>query len=321
MKVLKQKKRAALTVIAAILGAALVIAVIAGCSAGHSSNRAGETDSEPEDFTGIPEIPVASAPGTGLAENRKAVIDFSNSRDGYVMAKFREETRRQVRVVITVPDGTQYIYRLTPGGDFEVLPLSGGNGEYKIEVFEEVEDQMYALAITSTINVTLDDEFAPFLRPNQYVNYNRSSAVVRKAAELTEGIDDPMEKIAAVYNYVVENIVYDSQLAWTVESGYIPDVDAVLSSGKGICFDYAAIMTAMLRSQSIPTRMVLGYTGNDYHAWISVYAGEAGWVDNLIYFDGIDWKIMDPTFAAGAHSDEIMEYIENANNYNALYQY
>jgi hypothetical protein len=80
-------------------------------------------------------------------------------------------------------------------------------------------------------------------------------------------------------------------------------------------------MTAMLRSQSIPTRMVLGYTGDTYHAWISVYAEEMGWVDNMIFFDGLDWKIMDPTFAARDRSDEIMEYIGNPANYHELYQY
>ena len=247
-------------------------------------------------------------------ENRKAIVDFSNARDGYIMVKFQEQIRRQVRALVTVPDGTQYIFRLEAGGDFEVLPLSGGNGEYTIEVLEEVEDQLYALALTSTIYVTLDDEFAPFLRPNQYVNYTRSSAVVRKAAELTEGIGDDMDKIAAIYNYVITNITYDNELAATVESGYLPDVDAVMESGKGICFDYAAIMTTMLRSQSIPTRMVLGYTGSDYHAWVSVYTGETGWVDNMIFFDGDNWQIMDPTFTAGGlNSENVGEAIKKTN--------
>lgn len=54
-------------------------------------------------------------------------------------------------------------------------------------------------------------------------------------------------------------------------------------------------MTAMLRSQDIPTKLVVGYTGNLYHAWINVYLEGQGWVDNIIYFDGTSWKLMDPT--------------------------
>ena len=291
---------------------------LTGCTFG---NRKGAAPEEPPDYTGIPEIPVASAPGINASENRKAVVDYSNASDGYVMAKFIEKIELQARVLITVPDETQYIYRLVPGGDFEVLPLSGGDGGYTIEVLEEVEDMLYAHVLTVTLDVALDNEFAPFLRPNQYVNYSRDSAVVRKAAGLTEGVDDAMEKIEAVYNFVITNIIYDEHLAAIVQSGYIPDVDAVLQSGRGICFDFAAVMTAMLRSQSIPTRMVLGYTGGAYHAWISVFSEETGWVDNMIFFDGANWKIMDPTFAAGNQSGEIMEYIGNAENYNALYQY
>ena len=297
----------------------LIAAALSGCSANSAVDA--EPEPEPEDLSWLPEIPVASAPGVDAAGNRKAVVDYSNMRDGYIMVRYIAQSRNQIRALVTVPGGTKYIFRIEPDGDYEVLPLSGGDGEYTIEILEEVEDQLYALALSVTIDVVLENEFAPFLRPNQYVNYRRSSAVVRKAAELTEGVENQMDKIAAIYNYVIENIAYDSHLAWTVQSGYIPDVDAIMESGRGICFDYAALMTAMLRSQSIPTRMVLGYTGDTYHAWISVYAEEMGWVDNMIFFDGLDWKIMDPTFAARDRSDEIMEYIGNPANYHELYQY
>ena len=81
-------------------------------------------------------------------------------------------------------------------------------------------------------------------------------------------------------------------------------------------------MTAMLRSQNIPTKLVVGYTGSIYHAWVSVYLENIGWVDNVIYFDGHDWKLMDPTFASsGNKSQEIMDYINNAANYQAKYSY
>ena len=89
-----------------------------------------------------------------------------------------------------------------------------------------------------------------------------------------------------VYEYVIKNIAYDTAKASSVQSGYLPDVDAVLASKKGICFDYAALMTAMLRSQDVPTKLVIGYTGSLYHAWVNVYIDNVGWVDNIIYFDG-----------------------------------
>ena len=269
----------------------------------------------------IPQILVPSAPGTAVEENEKAAIDFSNARDGYVMAKFIENTVKQVRAIVTVPDETEYTYRMAPGGDFEVFPLSGGDGEYTVRVFEQVEGTKYALVLTATIEVALLDEFAPFLRPNQYVNFSRDSEVVRKAAELTAGADGLMGKIAAVYGYVVDNIGYDFSLAETVQSGYLPELDLVLERGLGICFDYAAVMTAMLRSQGIPTKLVIGYAGEAYHAWISVFSEETGWIDGLIFFDGESWKFMDPTFAATGGAGAAAEFVGSGMNYQAKFLY
>jgi len=44
-------------------------------------------------------------------------------------------------------------------------------------------------------------------------------------------------------------------------------------------------MSAMLRSQGIPTKLEVGYSGEAYHAWISTYIKESGWVDNIIKFE------------------------------------
>jgi hypothetical protein len=99
-------------------------------------------------------------------------------------------------------------------------------------------------------------------------------------------------------------------------------VDAALDRGKGICFDYAAVTAAMLRGLGIPCKLVAGYAGAAYHAWIRAYSEETGWVNQLIYFDGKGWKLMDPTFAsAGNQSDEIMKYIGDGSNYTEKFVY
>ena len=125
-----------------------------------------------------------------------------------------------------------------------------------------------------------------------------------------------------MYDYVVGGFTYDKVRARTVASGYLPNIDSVLAQKKGICFDYAAVMAAMLRSQNIPCKLVVGYTGELYHAWINVYTDESGWVDGMIFFDGSKWQMMDPTFASsGKKSESIMKYIGNGSNYTAKYAY
>ena len=77
-------------------------------------------------------------------------------------------------------------------------------------------------------------------------------------------------------------------------------------------------MSAMLRIQGILTRLVIGYAGDVYHAWISVYVEDKGWVDGIIRFDGESWTLMDPTTAA---SSGLTDEITDDSLYNALYYY
>jgi len=321
------KQKSIITVLIAVLALMLSLAP-AGCNSvtpedkpvGAVPETSPPAATDPPLFE-LPDIPVPTAPGRTTVENSKAVIDYSNMGDGYIMAKFRVDTGKDIRAMVITPDGTRYQYRLIPGGDYSVLPLSGGNGEYTFSLWEHVEDSKYAQVLTVTVVVELDDEFAPFLRPNQFVNFDKNSEAVRKAAELSADTDDLIDIITKIYDFVVENISYDRELAATVQSGYLPDVDAVLKTGKGICFDYAALMTAMLRSRGIPTKMVFGYTGEEYHAWISVYTLETGWISDIIQFDGISWNIMDPTFAASGQGSDIIDYITDSSNYAARFLY
>ena len=86
-----------------------------------------------------------------------------------------------------------------------------------------------------------------------------------------------------------------------------------MKTGKGICFDYAALMTSMLRSQRIPTKLEVGYAGETYHAWISTYVDDKGWVDDIIKFDGKDWQLMDPTLAASNDKESVKKYVNDKN--------
>ena len=160
-----------------------------------------------------------------------------------------------------------------------------------------------------------------FLYPNQYVNFNSGSAAVATAAQLTAGMDQ-IQTVEAVYHYVTTHVTYDYAKAQSVKSGYLPNVDSTLATGTGICFDYAALMTAMLRSRDIPTKLVIGYTGDLYHAWVSVYINGVGWVDDVIYFDGTKWSLMDPTFiSTGGNSDAAKQYVGTGANYREKYSY
>ena len=263
--------------------------------------------------------PVAS--GTEVYSGGGAQIDASNTSEGYVMVKYSGSVSK-IRVQITRDGGSTYTYALNNSGSYEVFPLSQGSGGYSINIYENVSGNQYALALGQYISVSLRNSFLPFLYPNQYVNFYKGSQTVAKGARLASTASNDLEVVENIYNYVIHNISYDFNKAANVSFGYLPNVDSILSSGIGICFDYAAVMATMLRTQNIPTKLVVGYAGNIYHAWISTYITDVGWVNGIIYFDGQSWKRMDPTFASsGNESSDIMNYIGNGSNYNAMYVY
>ena len=260
------------------------------------------------------------ASGVLVKKNGKCTIDYSNTEDGYVMVKYLKKTKKKIKAQVRGPKET-YTYNVTPK-EWEVFPLTDGNGTYQILLLENVSGSKYAVVGNLSCEVVLTDEFAPFLRSNQYVNFAEAPNTVKKAAALTKNAEDTLAKVEKIYNYVVTKFTYDKKKAKTVKSGYLPELDAVLEAKSGICFDYAAIMAGMLRSQEIPCKLVVGYAGEAYHAWISVYVEGEGWIEGVVYFDGTSWKRMDPTFASsGKQSQAIMEYIGNGKNYSAKYFY
>lgn len=324
------------------LGAAAAM-LLSGCGASTSAQSAVNDTSaaqavsaEDTDLVEImelteEEIPLADAPkssmllpqasGTKVQSNAKAAIDYSNTADGYVMVKYTAATSQKLKVIVKGPK-TTYTYNLAADKAWDTYPLSDGSGAYTIGVYENVSGTKYAGVLSQSISVTLKDEFAPFVRPNQYVDYENAPKTVAKAAELVSGKTKELDKVQAVYNFVVKNIKYDKQLAATVKSGYLPVLDTVLEKKTGICFDYAALMAGMLRSQGIPCKLVVGYAGQTYHAWISVYTEENGWVEGVVYFDGTSWQRMDPTFAStGNQSSTVMQYIGDGRNYTVKYLY
>ena len=201
------------------------------------------------------------------------------------------------------------------------FPLPGGDGSYLLTVYENISGDEYAVAFFQALEVSIADPLKPYLYPNQYVDFNESSQAVSLASSLASQATGELDVVASVYHYVIENISYDEELAQNVSYGYLPDVDATLADGKGICFDYAALMTAMLRSQQIPARLEVGYSGELYHAWISVYTKEAGWIDDIICFDGESWSLMDPTLAAGNSAQNVKKYIGDGSRYTVKYTY
>lgn len=296
---------------------AIFCLLLGGCSGSSSASRK-EHSGPPRDST--PKVLTPSADGVTVYQNDLASIDASNTSQGYVMVKYNG-TNEKVKLQITCPDQSCYTYLISDRGAYDTFPLTAGNGSYALQVLENVAGDTYTVSLAQSINVSIEDEFLPFLYPNQYVNFHTDSKAVSKGNDLAKDTYSDLDVVQNIYNYVIKNISYDTEKAQNVSYGYVPDIDDTLSSKKGICFDYAALMTSMLRSQNIPTKLEVGYSGDAYHAWISTYIDDKGWVDDIIQFNGNTWQIMDPTLAATNDSAAVKKYVGDGSHYVVKYTY
>lgn len=283
-----------------------------------SSATSAQTES-PKAEVVVPKIKTGSFTGAKTVSNDIACADITSADMGVIKVTYSGECGK-VKVRITKNEAV-YDYDLDPGGT--VFPLQSGSGTYNIKVLENVSGKTYAVALDEDFSADIKSEFSPYLVPSQYINYSQSDDCVYKAAELCAGKSGTVEKAAAMFGYITSNVKYDKELAASVKSGYVPNPDKTLESGKGICFDYASLFASMCRSQNIPAKLVMGYVrGNVYHSWNEIYTEESGWVTVDIFLKGSGWELLDPTFYASASDKSaVAEYIGDGSDYSAIYYY
>ena len=277
----------------------------------------GSDPNEPPVYSPL-QVLVPEAPGKKTLGTSPLVLDISDTDQGYLTA-VSDSTDQMMNVQLTAEDGVVYSYFISPG-ESAVIPFSSGSSTYQVSCYQQISDSQYAALYADTLEIKLANEFLPFLYPNQYVNFTPDSEASKLALSMVSEDTSDIDALQTIYNYVVSHVTYDYDLADTVASGYLPDVDETLQTGKGICFDYAALTTAMLRSCDIPCKLQIGYAGDIKHAWINVYIRSRGWVDKAVEFSGDSWSRMDPTFDSNSEDkDTIQEYIGDNNNYTVQF--
>lgn len=113
--------------------------------------------------------------------------------------------------------------------------------------------------------------------------------VRRRASEVTAGAESPYDAAVAVE----EHLESEKRYSLDVRRPEGDVADAFLfEMAAGYCTYYATTMVTMLRTQDVPARFVVGYTGGrptgdgtrvvrglDAHAWVQVYFPGVGWVN------------------------------------------
>jgi transglutaminase-like putative cysteine protease len=303
----------------ALAASCLVAALLVGCSViSNITDGPSEPDNPGYLRDATPQVLVPEPTGVEVIDDKKATLDYSNTSQGYISVRSKMSDTR-VKVLVNVV-GKQYQYTIDPGDSYVTIPLSEGSGVYSVGVWENTTGDRYASILAQDLDVQLANEDLPFLYPSQYVNFSAGDQAVNLSAQLAEGATSEREAINQVYQYVCDTIDYDYDKISTLASGYLPNNADTLSSKMGICFDYAVLTTSMLRAQGIPCKLIIGYAGSIYHAWIMVYS-EGGKVHGY-ELPANQYGLLDPTFdAAGAKSQDLSQLIGEGADYQPMFQY
>ena len=294
----------------------LFFVFICFCISGCGQEKNLVSSQEPPVFSPL-QVLVPESPQEQVIGESPLVLDISNASQGYLTA--HSSAAAKTNLQLTDPNGVLYSYFIEPQ-ESAVVPFSGGSGSYLLTCYQQINDTQYAALYSQTLQVALENEFLPDLYPNQYVDFSPDSKASKLAISMLPEDTEDLDALEKIYNYVTQNLTYDEEKASSVQAGYLPDVDETLKTGKGICFDYAALITAMLRSRDIPCKLQIGYAGDLKHAWIDVYIRSRGWVNKAVAFDGDTWTRLDPTFDSNADDKEdIQSYIGDGSNYTVQF--
>ncbi|NLO88828.1 MAG: transglutaminase domain-containing protein [Clostridia bacterium] len=211
-------------------------------------------------------------------------VSFEPVPGGAVTLNYALDTQKKLKVMVE-KNGKALYYNLKGGSGTEVFPLQMGSGTYTFALLENLDGNRYKVVAKKTMDVNIENNLNVYLQSVQIVKWDYNDAAVKKAAELTKGLQSDGEKVAAIYNYVVKNYNYDYGKLGALPSDYVPDINRTEREKKGICYDFSSLFASMLRSVGIPTKLVKGYaTGVEgYHAWNEVYIGGKWYIVDTSY--------------------------------------
>lgn len=283
------RRRRILAVCAAAVLLIAGAAAITGQTAVHRPDENGTVTVSPVPTRKIRDImddeeATARFPETGDQTKTEGglTIDFSHMDQGYVMVRTRKSDQR---MKLTVEHGSVLLtYPMNNEEQYETIPLQYGSGEYtfSLEIAETGDSSQYKSVGTISLKCSIPDENSCFLYPNQYVSYSADSPAIEMARELCKGLNDPADIAKAICTYIHETFVYDYiEKIVTADEEQLPDIETTWEEKTGTEQDLCAVTCAMLRSQGVPAKLVIGTVDDSDNLAVSMWKYTA-WVEIII---------------------------------------
>ena len=266
----------------------------------------------------------------GVYENEYVKIDINTSNKGYIQIESLDPAAERVEVNLYSNVNNQFggkgrwHYNHKQKGKTTLkAALTYGNATYEIEVWTTLTSE--SLGITrctrkAVLTVTLNNvsKTGGFLLSTGEVIYSSGMQFIKKADEIAATCSNDFEKVGKIYAWLTDYLDYKPSDDYTAVGTYTCDLEKVYNRGYGVCYDYAVILAAMLRSQGIPCKVVFGkYAGSDYgHVWNEVYINSNGSITtDKVDIAGNKWCRLDPTMSHSNSGKQSTDYMNTDKNY------
>ncbi len=226
----------------------------------------------------------AAASSTETIENNGVKVDkpATNRVEGYINFS-GSTTKNKIKLLVTGADKQVWYDVALNHGEFDEEIWFDSEGKYTIQVMVNEYDRKYSYGPRITVENT--KELNKYLIPTKHIESDED-IIISTAREITKDCSSDLEKIRAIYDWVVGNIEFDYEKLSKHDKGqYDNEYGAVnaLSTRKGVCYDYSTLVAALARSLDIQAKVVEGDLDTaglkGFHAWNEVFIPEQGWIN------------------------------------------
>lgn len=244
---------------------------------------------------------------SGVSTKAASTATITDNKDGTATITYANSENKRIAVEVKKNGSTNGYKYFVSGKNIEVcVPMTMGNGTYTVSVYKNTTGNRYTSLSQKSISLKLKDEKSVYLTSTQYIDWSTKNEAIKQATKLTKSCKSDYDKMKVIYKHIVENYSYDFDKLKKLSStaSYVPSVNDTYKSKKGICFDIASLNAAMLRSQGVETKLIMGYPTNPamasgtYHAWNKAYnSANKTWVimdstTDMQLYKKVDYKAM-----------------------------
>ena len=193
--------------------------------------------------------------------------------------------------ISTNPRAQLYAYTDHLGNAVYHFNMLREHEELRIEAMAVVEigqmrplpEKLDALEWGRYNSFNLNDDHFDMIEPSRFARPSPELEAFMRIADLVKPEGDPLTALKTLQRGIYDSFEYESGVT-EVNS----PIEVALEQRRGVCQDFAHIMTAIAREWGIPCRYVSGYlyhkgsrdrsAADATHAWVEAYLPSLGWV-------------------------------------------